>query len=134
MTEGDPWAAYERLVARDPTELTNAECRLVALGSLRTELNNGGFDQYFFNSAGDLAVVALEGAGAVGADGLADLLGRALEVLNVPDPSNRDSRQEALDTAEEDKFEELDREYLALEASTDLDSVMRDVMESADTP
>lgn len=128
MAQGDPWESYERLVAADQKTLALPERLLVALGSLRTELNNGGFDQYFFNSSGDLVLTALEAARAGEADDLADLLGRALEVLNCEDPSARERRQESLETLEDDAFEGLDEEYLALENSTDLDAVMRAVL------
>jgi|HubBroStandDraft_4_1064222.scaffolds.fasta_scaffold92213_4 hypothetical protein len=53
MSEVDPWAAFEHVSHADPTRLTQADRQLLALGGLRDEVNNGGFHQYFFNSAGD---------------------------------------------------------------------------------
>ena len=57
----DPWALYESLALHDSSSLTTHERRLVAVGGLRTEVNNGGFHQYFYNSAGDLADEAPRG-------------------------------------------------------------------------
>ncbi len=71
------WSAYERLVARDWHTLSPGERRVVAIAELRTEVNNGGFDQYFFNTGGDHAETALEAAALVGTQPLVDVLGRA---------------------------------------------------------
>jgi hypothetical protein len=92
---------------------------------MRAGLNNGGFDQYFFNSAGDLVLDAIEAARSVGASELLALLQRAVEVLDVPDPTDRDARQDTLDELDDDAFADLDSEYLAMEAATDLDESMR---------
>lgn len=124
----DPWAEYERIALADPTRLPAGHQRLLAVGSLRTELNNGGFDQYFLNSAGDLALIALEAAEQAGATELASLIRQALELLNAADPTDRTARQEALYRLKPEDFEPLDQAYLALETATDLDDVMRSVM------
>jgi hypothetical protein len=42
--------------------------------SLEAEVNNGGFDQYFFNSSGDDAAGALEALNEIGATRTAELL------------------------------------------------------------
>jgi hypothetical protein len=42
----DGWAKYDDLVQRDWHGLTSAQRLLIAFGDLRTELNNGGLDQY----------------------------------------------------------------------------------------
>jgi Domain of unknown function (DUF4375) len=46
---GSPW---ERIALASPDELCPGDRRLWAFGWLRTEINNGGFHQFFFNSAG----------------------------------------------------------------------------------
>src|SRR4051794_34691909 len=81
MAESDPWELYERLAAGELADLSPEQRRFVAVGCLRTEVNNGGFDPYFFNSAGDLAADALAGARSGNADGLAALIARAMSVL-----------------------------------------------------
>lgn len=120
---------YERLALRDSTALSAQERRLVAIGGLRTEVNNGGFHQYFFNSAGDLVDVARDAARSSGASELADLVERSLTILNVLNVEERDERLDALDSIEPERFEELDEEFLKIEAQTDLDALMRAVLE-----
>ena len=124
----DPWAEYDQIALAERESLSADHLRLLAVGSPRTELNNGGFDQYFFNSAGDLVPIALGAAEEAGATELACLIRQALELLNVADPTNRTSRQEALRRLEPGDFQQLDEAYLALEAATDLDGLMRSVM------
>lgn len=126
----DVQAVYERLADLDPGDLSPSERRLVALGELRADVNNGGFDQYFLNSAGDLVMEALDGAVSVGAGELASLIQRALDILDVNDPGDRDAREERLMTIDQEEFEALDQEYYAIEETTDLDEVMRQVLRS----
>lgn len=128
MSGDDPWAAYDQIAWAERGALTPEHLRLLAVGSLRTELNNGGFDQYFFNSAGDLVPIALAAAEEAGATELASLIREALNLLNATDPTNRTARQKALQRLEPEGFQLLDEAYLALEASTDLDGVMRSLM------
>ncbi len=47
--------------------LTSAERAFAAVWTLEAEVNNGGFDQYMFNSAGDEAETAREALRAMGA-------------------------------------------------------------------
>jgi len=128
MTDVDAWAAYERLSRENAAQLALADRRLLALGGLRTEVNNGGFHQYFFNSSGDLVTDALDAAEAAGADELASLIRRGLSLLDVPEPADRVARQSALGDIELEEFADLDDDYYTLEASVDLDAVMRAVM------
>jgi hypothetical protein len=57
------------------------EQQYVALYWLVTEVMNGGFHQYFFNSAGDMAPLAIEGLKAVGACESLRILERALAIF-----------------------------------------------------
>ena len=121
----DPWETYERLAASEPSALSPAERSLVAIGGLRTEVNNGGFEQYFANSAGDLVDDAVQAASTAGAPALATIVRRAVEVLGAADPADRGAREAALDGLDVEAFEALDEEFYALEGSVDLDDVMR---------
>jgi hypothetical protein len=125
---GDPWAEYDQVALAERAGLSVDHLRLLAIGSLRTELNNGGFDQYFFNSAGDLVLIALAAAEEAGAVALAALIRQALDLLNVADPTNPTARQEALARLGPEDFQPLDEAYLTLEASADLDGLMRSLM------
>jgi hypothetical protein len=70
----------------------------------------------------------LETAEKAGATELASLIRQALKILNVADPTNRAARQEALQRLETEDFEQMDDAYLALEATADLDGLMRSLM------
>jgi hypothetical protein len=69
VTRADPWSEYEPLSSEDLTKLTVAERRFLSIAMLRTEVNNGGFHQYLFNAAGDLAPDAAAAAVTSGAGG-----------------------------------------------------------------
>jgi hypothetical protein len=125
---GEGWTTYERLVSLDDDSvLTHAELRLVAFGGLRDEVNNGGFDQYFFNAAGDRAPDALQVLADLGLSDLADVLAAGMSVLGEPYPRDRNQRQERLlelgETASE-ALDLLDSRYFEIESSTDLDAFM----------
>jgi hypothetical protein len=84
---------------------------------LEAEVNNGGFDQYFFNDAGDHAAdtpVALE---RIGAPRAAAIVRQAIAIFPAPGPSpHRFSRQaqlERLPSSRRDEFEHLDKAFYA---------------------
>lgn len=128
----DPWAIYESLSAKDWSSLHGAARQLVALGELRTEVNNGGFDQYFFNSGGDLATEALQACSDLALDSLRSTIQGALDLLQGRYTSDRAQRQEVLDQLGiETEFEPLDAAFYAIEESIDLDAAMATLAASA---
>lgn len=124
------WATYEELVAQDLSTLAGLDLGLVSLGGVRSEVNSGGFDQYFLNSAGDLAEVAVDWAQRKDHPDLAGLVQRAMQAFGEPYPSDRQPRLARLLEMADDAFESLDQEYFLLEAAIDLDSLMDDIAES----
>jgi hypothetical protein len=123
----DPWDAWGELNDRPLAGLVPTERLLYALGWLRTELNNGGFDQYFFNSSGDLAETAIEAVRAADVPELASLVITACSLLGHPYPAAREARQERLEELAddlEDEFEALDARYFAIESTQDLSAAM----------
>jgi hypothetical protein len=123
----DGWTVYEQLADKPWAELTEGQQLLVALGDLRSELNNGGFDQYFFNSAGDHATTAVDAARIAGQESLADLVSRAMEALPGGYSPDRDRRQGALEDLDPDALAVLDDEYFEIESTVDLDGAMNDL-------
>ena len=83
---------------------------------LEMEINNGGFDQYFFNSAGDRVYPTVEALEAIGAKHTANIVRRA--IAKFPQgvvPENREARQEVLldkVSPDSDAFEEEDSAFL----------------------
>lgn len=94
-------ALHWRIGQKPETRLTDTERRLLAAYWLEAEVNNGGFDQYFFNSAGDNAETALAGLRDMGAAGAAGLLERAMAVFpGGKPPADRFKRQEVMQQIE----------------------------------
>jgi hypothetical protein len=72
-----------------------------------SEVRNGGFLQFFWNSTGIVAPEGVEGFKAVGLTELAGLLATATELLGSPYPRDRDERWDALLVASGRSEEEL---------------------------
>ena len=87
--------------------------------NLEREVNNGGFNQYFYNSSGDFAHETINSLKIIGADKTANILQQAIDLF--PDktvPQNRTKRQEILEKIEEtvsEIFEELDQKFFIYE-------------------
>jgi hypothetical protein len=63
-----------------------------AMRLLESEVINGGFEQYFWNSSCTLIDVAIDGYGAIGADGYAEFVQKALDIIGSGSSATR--RQE----------------------------------------
>ena len=87
--------------------------------NLEREINNGGFNQYFYNSSGDFAHETIISLQAIGANKIADILQQAIgHFQNSTVPKDRAERQEVLaqieDTAN-DVLEQLDQAFYKYE-------------------
>ncbi|MBI5297176.1 MAG: DMP19 family protein [Chloroflexi bacterium] len=82
---------------------------------LESEVNNGGFQQYFDNSSGDYAIDTPSALEEIGAKHTANLMKRANDLFPNGAPSrDRQQRLEQLDSFDEtnrNKFEDLDSEF-----------------------
>ena len=107
---GIPWQSGDVTPTHDEVE------RLVA--ELEAEVNNGGFDQYFFNSAGDETVATIEALEVIAANKTAAIVRRACAKFpgGMP-PSDRDARQTLLEEVSPDghAFEAEDDAFSAYE-------------------
>ena len=104
---------------------------LYAAHFCQSEVCNGGFTQFFWNSTGVLAPEAVEGFEAIGQPHVADVLQRAMNMLGSPFRRDRAARWSALNalrnkqprSAENprykniDSFRTLEREFYSLHAS-----------------
>lgn len=127
----DPWERWEQVAASPPGDTPDAIMPLYAFGWLRSELNNGGFHQLFFNSAGDVVPDAVVACRAVGLSALAALVERAMLLFGEPYPTERQARVDALHaltTPATAQLNTLTDEYYDLEASVDLDGHMRELI------
>jgi hypothetical protein len=83
---------------------------------LEAELNNGGFDQFFFNSAGDRTAETIAALEAIGASHTAGIVRKAAARFpgGMP-PADRDERQALLSDSvspDSDAFEDEDAAFL----------------------
>jgi len=96
----DPWIS--KYIRDGADALTDREAVGVGVWLLQTEVNNGGFDQYYSNTRGRLArrtVTALE---EIGASDTASMLAAAnTDIPSLPLPEDRESRFAILDKAHE---------------------------------
>lgn len=99
-------------------ELTRAELVFRAVWVLEAEVNNGGFDQYYFNASGDLAYTVVDALREIEADATARIVHEANTVFPEGDPPRRwiDRRtlmaQERFETARA-RLEDLDSRFYA---------------------
>jgi hypothetical protein len=106
--------------------ITEDQRHFYAIWCLDADVNNGGFDQYFFNSAGDYCADALLGLRAIGAERAADILAQALALFPGPGPSpEREARQlqlERFTESEQEALEDLNNQFY--ERADDLERLL----------
>ncbi len=117
-------------------EIDNYICRLCSFGdtlprltepqqdfyfnqNLEREINNGGFNQYFFNSSGNFTHETLASLRKIGASKTADILQEAIDQFpNSLVPKDRADRQNILEQIEEkanEVWEQLDQKFYEYE-------------------
>ena len=104
----------------DSVERLNAHQKVFFwIQSLEREINNGGFNQYYFNNSGDFAHETVESLKAIGAEKTALILQKANHQFpGNRVPKDRDERQDVLEQIENDAnkiWDELDKEFCAYE-------------------
>jgi hypothetical protein len=99
---------------------------------LEREVNNGGFNQYYFNSSGNFALETVESLKAIGAHKTAEILSHANSIF--PDgqvPKEQEQRQKLIEEIEgvaNDKWQQLDDKFMAYEE--DLNSLNMNYIKS----
>jgi hypothetical protein len=112
--------------------LSQPEQIALCVDGLEREVNNGGFEQYFFNSAGDHAHDCLDALEEIGALLMAKLLRKALAIFGPagpdPDREERGLQLEALGDRVAPKLEPLDDAFF--DYPDDLASLLRTFVEA----
>ena len=106
--------ARKRLNELNFESLSEIDKVLITVYELEAEVNNGGFDQYYFNSSGNLAYYAPQALKIIGAPKMARIVADANQKFGINGPPRDwDERQEKLEiiTEDEDQWEELDSEF-----------------------
>jgi hypothetical protein len=98
-------------------DLTVPEKTFVSVWTLEADVNNGGFDQYYFNSAGDYAWYAPGALRRIGAEATAAIVEQANARFGPegppPDSDARQDRLEELPDEGEGLWEDCDQAFYA---------------------
>jgi len=102
----------------DYKDLSAPERVFLVIWELESEVNNGGFQQYFHNSSGALAPHAVDALKTLGATATADIVQRALDtviktITSWSDDAHRQTQVNQLSSETRQILEELDQEYYA---------------------
>jgi hypothetical protein len=101
-------AVSNKYEAAGYTKLSDTEKLIYCIWWLEGEINNGGFHQFFWNSAGDYTGDTIKYLLAIDAKYTAELLRKASQIAFGGEvPADRNKRQEALEIDEDDKIEKL---------------------------
>ena len=111
--------------------LTPAERVAYCVDALEREVNNGGFEQFFWNSSGDTAHETVEALEAIGAGQAAQMVREAMACFpGGAVAASRDNREQALQSigeAAREKWQALDGRFY--EYPDDLTGLMRRYVE-----
>lgn len=117
--EGDTPAAYEKSLRGVPQPRRMA----MATWLYRAEINNGGHDQFYWNSSGVVWRDALAGLEAAGLTSLAEILAASVKRFPAEPSLDRVTRQHEL-AEYAPNFDDLDQAFQAVEIETDIDAAM----------
>ena len=107
--------ATDKYISRGSSVLDHNELVLLSVWLLEAEVNNGGFNQYYWNSAGELATETVKSLNEIGAIETASIVEAANS--NFPNsfpPKDREERQNLLEELENSgslKLDSLDNEF-----------------------
>jgi hypothetical protein len=110
-----PTSRFWRL---DYKDLSTSERVFLVIWELESEVNNGGFRQYFYNSSGALAPHVVGSLKTIDAPATADIVQRALNAVantisSWSDDAHRQSGMNQLSSETQRILEELDQEFYA---------------------
>ena len=88
-------------------KLTDAEKTFYFVVQLESEVNNGGFSQFLFNSSGDFANDTSTALRKIGAEKTAQIYDKMLAAFGGKVPPDRDERIEMLDEILSDEINEI---------------------------
>jgi len=96
--------------------LSSGEKVFICVWSLKGEVDNGGFDQFFYNSSGDYADYTPTALRKIGAERVADIVDKAIALFpNGKPPQENHLRIQQLDELSDisrTQLSELDQNFL----------------------
>ncbi|MGB0869634.1 MAG: DMP19 family protein [Flavobacteriales bacterium] len=109
------------------SKLTKGQQAIFSIWMLQTEVNNGGFNQFYYNSSGQFSEMAKDGLEYVGAEKfsqLVDKANKAYSVIKDELESKNDGTIESFSKSYEDNpLNDFDDKFYKLEESENLDSL-----------
>ena len=97
---------------KDFESLNSIEKNILYIEMLEGQVNNGGFDQYFFNSSGEYAHDTLIALKEIKAPQMAEILNRAIKIFpTLPIPKDTEQRREYMEDVPENVSETWDKLY-----------------------
>jgi hypothetical protein len=110
---------------------SQAERNVYVVQGMNREVNNGGFEQFFSNSSGELAFDLVPALKAIGSQGILSVAERALQRFGTPSSLSYDAWQSHLAAITRDGKEslwvDLDREFY--DTSEDTAKLLLDYVE-----
>ncbi|WP_255990474.1 DMP19 family protein [Chitinolyticbacter albus] len=106
-TNSPTWKRLEENWANGFNSLMKEEQEALALWWLEAETMNGTLNQYFWNSSGDLALIALSGLENLNMPVTLEAFREALKYFGDPYPVNRELRMDRLEEIETTYGEEV---------------------------
>ena len=101
------WVSEKCEYGRDIEKLSAEEQTFYFLQELEVQVNNGGFQQYFFNFGGNFAYETVDALTVIGAKQTAEILKNAIDAFRCEVPRDWDDRQDLLISKEtDDDFED----------------------------
>ena len=108
-------ASLSRFDGSNFDQLNEVDRILVTIWGIEAEVNNGGFDQYYFNGAGDQAFFAPDALAAIGASKMAEIARNANAVFGPAGPprapDDRQARLLELTANDKAPWDALDRAF-----------------------
>ena len=101
------WLSKKSNYGEHPERFSNAEKTIYIIYQLEAEVNNGGFDQFLFNSSGDFANETAAALRSIGAEQAAAICDRAFSAFAQPIPEDRTEREAFLDDAITDEIDDI---------------------------
>lgn len=98
----------------DESARTRSESIVAEVMRLAGQVANGGFDQYFFNSGVWSARTALQALHEVGAEDVAGIFQRAMDLVALPEPVPEDYKYDPPEDVT-NALDKLDREFYGIE-------------------
>ena len=97
--------------------ISEAEYVILAVEAFETELNNGGFDQFFSNSSVEYAAIITNSLSVIGCTKVAILADEAIKLLNLETitPDMIRDKMEQEEEQLENSLDELDNQFYSCE-------------------